>query len=67
VSAKEQTDLEGDVVVGVIRQLHGARDLLLQLDCSRETPSKVRSQSIRAHGKKGKKTVFFSSKPRRKE
>jgi len=31
-----QTDLEGDVVVAEIRQLHGARDLLLQLEWEAE-------------------------------
>jgi hypothetical protein len=32
-----QTNLEGDVVVAEIRQLHRARDLLLQLNCSTKT------------------------------
>ena len=61
-----QTDLEGDVVVAEIRQLHGARDLLLQLDCSGETSRRSRAyRSTPAETRK--KREGFSPKEQRNE
>jgi hypothetical protein len=56
-----QTNLEGDVVVAEIRQLHRARDLLLQLNCSTKTADEDHGpiDPRRSKENQRKKEIFF--------